>query len=456
MKLSLNIKTRLSLWYLLIIAAVLVFFSLFTYFLLSRSLYDIARAPSILTAFQPLAVSKGNTHTADSPDPVLLSSYLISPEWLEQLKQKSTSVISVYSSRGQITLDQKEFITGDMQGEQQVQLFLRSRPGDAASYEVLAIIQPVSEVNATLAAYQKVLYFVIPATAMFAACCGFLLIWRMLKPVKAIARTAHDIQEKDLSRRIEIKNNDELGQLAATLNQTFEHLEKAIQRERQFTSDASHELRTSLSIMQSEATLTLKKDRSNEEYRKPLAFISEEIAHMASVINKLLMLTRMDNGKEILNFAPVDLSLLLAGLAEDIEVLCEEKSLLFNTDLLPEIKINGDEVKLKELFLNLLDNAIKFTPPHGSIGLSLKKDREIAVIVIRDNGIGISEDHLPHIFERFYRIVKTPGLNNNGSGLGLAICKYIVELHKGHIEVKSQPGKGSSFTVRLPVVTQFH
>jgi heavy metal sensor kinase len=451
MKFSLSIKTRLTLWYLLVMAVVLTFFSLFTYLLLSRSLHDMALAASELTIIQPKNALAIPNQPDSSIQPYPISTYLISPEWLEQLKSTPSSTLSIHIPQGQLVIDQKDFIKPQMQGEQQVQLFLRSSTSAPGSYEILAITQPVSEIDETLDAFAGVLLYAIPITAVLAAGFGFLLVWRMLKPVNEITRTAQEIESRDLSRRIEVQNQDELGRLAITLNQTFERLEQAFQRERRFTSDASHELRTPLSIMQSEATLALKKERSNEEYRKALISISQEITHMSSIVNKLLFLSRIDSGKDKLNLESVNLSELLLDLALNVEALCEEKLLHFCSNLAGGVRVEGDKVKLRELFLNLLDNAIKFTPPGGSISLSLARNEGQAEVAVSDTGIGIGEEHLPQIFERFYRVDKTSTLENNGSGLGLAICKHIVELHKGQIQVKSEFKKGSTFTIKLPL-----
>jgi heavy metal sensor kinase len=449
MKFSLSIKSRLTLWYMLIIAVILIFFSLFTYYMLSRSLHEIAQSSSRLTIIQ------SSNSFADPGLPNLPlqppMTYTISPEWLYNLKSEPSSVLSLYTPQGQIQIDQKRYITEDMQGEQQVQLFLRPSPGAPASYEIVVVTQPISEVENTLTAFSRVLWFVIPITTLLAAGFGFLLIWRWLKPVNDIAKIARDIQKNDLSRRIAVRSNDELGRLATTLNQTFERLEQAFLRERQFTSDASHELRTPLSIMQSEATLTLKKNRSQEEYKEALILISQETTHMSSIINKLLYLSRIDGGKEKLDPVTVNLSELLVDLASNIEALCEEKTLIFDSQISGDIQVEGDKVKLRELFLNLMDNAIKFTPAGGKISLSLVKTEGQAAVSVSDTGIGISEEHLPRIFDRFYRVNKTSSAGDAGSGLGLAICKHIVALHKGQIEVKSIFGKGSTFQITLPL-----
>jgi signal transduction histidine kinase len=239
-----------------------------------------------------------------------------------------------------------------------------------------------------------------------------------------------------------VKTEDELGQLAATLNQTFERLQQAFQRERQFTADASHELRTPLAILQSETSLSLSKNRNPEEYRKSLELVSDEISRMTSMVNKLLVLARADNGAENLNLKAVSLNELLSDLASDMEALCEDKALHFELDLQDQLRVRGDEIKLRELFVNLLSNAIRYTPGGGRITVSLLRDSGNAKIAVADTGIGIPYEHLPHIFERFYRVNKSHSLEENGSGLGLAIAKHIAEQHGGIITVNSRARSG--------------
>jgi heavy metal sensor kinase len=275
----------------------------------------------------------------------------------------------------------------------------------------------------------------------------------MLEPVDTIAKTAREIAEKGRSNRIEVYNeNDELGRLAATLNWTFDKLQDALKRESQFTADASHELRTPLSIMRGETSLALSKERGPDEYRQSLEVIAAEIARMSATVNRLLTLTRADSGTEILNLHRIDLTGFLTELASDVEALAEEKSLNFKLNIIDKPVIEGDVVKLRELFLNLVDNAVRYTDVGGDITLSLSKENNMACVAVADTGAGIAPEHLPHIFERFYRANKTSTENSSGAGLGLAICKSIAELHGGRIEVESLVGKGSKFRVMLPVV----
>jgi signal transduction histidine kinase len=203
--------------------------------------------------------------------------------------------------------------------------------------------------------------------------------------------------------------------------------------------------------MQAEATLALSKERSPDDYRKSLETISQESDYMSSVIGKLLFLARSDAGKEQLTFEDVELKGLITGLASNIEALAQDKGIKFAVDAKEELTVSGDKVKLRQLFINILENAVRYTPADGHISVSLVKQESDAVISISDTGIGISPEHLPHIFERFYRVDKARARADGGVGLGLAIAKIIAESHKGNIEVESEVGKGTTFTISLPV-----
>ena len=227
-------------------------------------------------------------------------------------------------------------------------------------------------------------------------------------------------------------------------------LEEAFNRQRQFTADASHELRTPLAIMQAEATLALSKERTEADYRKSLEIISQESAYMSAVIGKLLFLARSDAGKEQLNFEDVELKELISQLSANIEALAADKGIKFSVDAPENLLVSGDKVKLRQLFINILENAVRYTQDGGSISVSMLKKDTDAVIKISDTGIGIPPEHLPHIFERFYRVDKARSRADGGVGLGLAIAKYIVDSHHGKIDVSSEVGKGTTFTITLP------
>jgi heavy metal sensor kinase len=318
---------------------------------------------------------------------------------------------------------------------------------------VLAIAHSTREIDRALAQLAHTLIIAVPLTLALAAGGGIFLARRALKPVDKIAQTAREIEESDLSRRIDVNTKDELGRLAATLNDMIGRLENAFRRQKQFTSDASHELRTPLAVIEAESTLALRKERPSSDYRQSLELISTEARHMSSLIDKLLTLARADAGKEQWSFTEINLGKLISNLSADVEVLFQEKGLSFQLEQIQDLVVKGDEDRLKELFMNLLDNAIRYTPAPGTVSISLQREGQMAVVSITDTGVGIPAEDVPFIFERFYRVDKSRSRDVGGTGLGLAICKHIAEAHRGKIKVESQVGVGSTFSVWLPLLS---
>ena len=458
MRHPLNIKSRLTLWYLLFLLIVLLFFCSISYLMLARNVYYINQSNFDTVTFNVKYAGPALNETSSSQTDISAQNYFpllafnLDKDQVRQIQSQTAAPMSVYQPPGVLTIDQKAFVTAEMEGDQGIWLYSRPARDQPGYYEILAVTQPKSGAVDLAADLKRVLFISVPLTLILAGVLGYLLVKRTLKPIAEITRTAQEIQSQDLSRRIEIKNDDELGKLAATLNRAFENLQKSLERQRQFTNDASHELQTPLAIVKGEATLALTRERSKEEYQKALESISQEISHIFSIVNKLLTLARADSGTEQVNPDKVNLKTFLEDIAADIQILAERKRLGFQVDLPENLIIQGDEVKLRELFLNLLDNAIKYTPSGGKISLSLVRKNDVAKIIVEDTGIGIPGEHLPHIFDRFYRVNRIHTNSDEGSGLGLAICQHIVELHGGKIVAESEVGKGSSFTVILPLV----
>lgn len=326
------------------------------------------------------------------------------------------------------------------------------RGSPAGSEAALLVARPTTDIETALELLLRILLIAIPLTLVISGGGGVFLARRALKPVANMTDTALEIEENDLSRRINITTKDELGRLGTTLNQMIERLEKAFGRQKQFTGDASHELRAPLAVIQAESTLALQKVRKAGEYRKCIETISEEADHMSGIINQLLVLARADAGKEHLRFENVELAGFVRETCSDMEILCQEKKLGLALGMVGKSIIKGDKKSLRRLITNLLSNAIRYTPPGGSITVSLRKKAGMAFLTVEDTGIGIPTNDLPFIFERFYRVDKARSRSEGGSGLGLAICKHIAEIHGGTIEVKSEAGKGSAFHVKLPPV----
>jgi len=317
--------------------------------------------------------------------------------------------------------------------------------------EMIIVTWSANDVEGILNTFRQVLIIIAPAALIVAGILGFFYVKRALRPVQAMTQTAREIEDKNLAKRLDISGKDELGQLASTLNRMLTRLEEAFKREKQFTADASHELRSPLGIIQGEATLALKKDRNPEEYRKSLEAIAKETENMSSILKKLLFLARNEDNKR-LDFEKVNLKKLLTELADPIELLCEDKSLNFQIDAKEDLIVKGDEVSLRELYINLLNNAIQYTPRGGTITVTLTHAGNNARVTVKDTGIGIPEEHIKHIFERFYRVDKSRSRSEGNIGLGLSICQRIVELHGGKMEVESKVGVGSTFTVLMPQV----
>lgn len=277
---------------------------------------------------------------------------------------------------------------------------------------------------------------------------GWLLVSRALAPVDRIARTARRISGSNLGERIDatcIKN--ELAGLASTLNESFDRLEDAVERQARFTADASHELRTPLAIVSSHLELAETEPHSEAELRERIAISREAARRMRSVVEGLLTLARADAGEATSMKAKIDLRALLDDVRASIAPLATARQIRVLHRFVPGI-VRGDPDRLREAFTNLYTNAVRHSPVGGEVHVALELDGGVVVMRVTDHGPGIPKEHLPHIFERFYRV--DPARSGEGSGLGLAITRWNVECDGGSIEVASPPGAGAEFIVRLP------
>ena len=315
----------------------------------------------------------------------------------------------------------------------------------------LVVARPTKGMDGALDLLLQILLTAIPLTIMISGAGGVFLARKAFNPVEQITKTAQKIGEQDLSQRIKVSSKDELGRLSTTLNQMIDRIERAFKRQKEFTGDASHELRAPLAVIRAEATLTLEKERDAEAYRRSLEVIAQESDRMSVVINQLLTLARADTGKEQLTFKRIDMAEFLGDVCDDITILCREKGLTLQPSSFDKVTVHGDKRSLRSLMVNLLGNAIRYTPIGGTISVGLRREGQLAVVNIRDTGIGIPPEDLPYIFKRFYRVDKARSRNVGGSGLGLSICKQIIDIHKGKIEVESSMKKGSTFYVKIPI-----
>jgi heavy metal sensor kinase len=288
-----------------------------------------------------------------------------------------------------------------------------------------------------------------------AALGGWWLAGRALAPVQAMTESANRIEAENLAERLPLPpRNDELGKLAYTFNQLLDRLQAAFQRERRFTADVSHDLRTPLALMKSSIGVALNRPRSSDELQGTLLEIEGQVDRLSGILDGALMLARAGSGQLDEHFKPLNLSELLIDLAEtSTPCVEEEQTPSVVCDITPDLWVNGDRDYLTRLFLNLLDNAVQYAPPGGTIRLTAAAQGRKIAAAIEDSGPGIAPEDLPHIFDRFYRADKArTGGDREHAGIGLSIAQEIARTHGGEITVESQPGQGSKFTVWLPKV----
>ncbi len=279
---------------------------------------------------------------------------------------------------------------------------------------------------------------------------GRWLVERALRPIDGISAAAAKISAGDLSQRINVAETEsELGRLAGVLNSTFARLETAFAQQQQFTADAAHELRTPVSVILTQTQTALTRERTAAEYRETIEACQRASQRMRRLMDSLLELARLDAGQESLKRVRFNFSKMIADAIESVRPLAEERGV----KILPELgslEITGDSERLAQVIANLLANAIQYNPSGGEVRLKLESPPGLAMLTVADTGPGISNQDLPHVFERFYRGDKSRTASNGNAGLGLAIAKAIVEAHGGTMEVASQTGTGTTFTVRLP------
>jgi heavy metal sensor kinase len=279
---------------------------------------------------------------------------------------------------------------------------------------------------------------------------GWWVATRAIRPIDEISATAVKIAGGDLSQRINASDTEsELGRLAGVLNSTFARLDAAFAHQVRFTSDASHELRTPVSVILSQTQTALSRERGAEEYRATLEACQRAAQRMRRLIESLLELARLDAGQEPMKHQPFDLSRVARDSVELVRPLAAERGMEIQCDL-PAVGCVGDPERVSQVVTNLISNAIHFNQEHGQVRVATRSENGTAFLTVADTGVGIPPEDLPHIFERFYRVDKSRSRIQGKTGLGLAICKAIVEAHSGTIEVTCKPGAGTTFEVRLP------
>lgn len=343
-------------------------------------------------------------------------------------------------------------------GGQEVQFYSRAVLLDGKVFAVVQVGQLLTTFHLLLHQLILILFIVGGLALLLCALSSYWLTGRAFAPVQRLIQTARHIKAGDLRQRVSIPPaRDEIRFLALTLNEMLDSLEQMVSRQRRFVADASHELRTPVAVIRNKTSIALLKRLTPIDYETILQEVTTETERLGHLLNDLLALSRGDEGQAKFEQEPVRLDLLARATADQARVLAEERQINLSIQADQPVTVIGDEARFIQIVLNLLDNALHYTQPGGSVQVQVEATRQqTAVLYVRDTGIGIASEHLPHIFERFYRAdpsrQQTSGSN---SGLGLAIVDWLVRVHRGTIAVESTPGVGSCFTLAFPLANDY-
>jgi heavy metal sensor kinase len=315
--------------------------------------------------------------------------------------------------------------------------------------EVGALLDPV---EAMLNRLFLQLALGLPLAVVIIAGGGWLLVRRALQPVEQITRAAELITQHNTSERMPVaRTGDELEKLSVSLNRMIARLDDAFQNSKRFVADASHELRTPLTILHGELEILAKDERLDAAGHDQVVSMLEEVGRLSKIVEQLFALSRLDAGESQAEWKRFDLAELARTTAEHMGLLAEDKHIVISCAADREVLIEGDRARLKQVVVNLLDNAVKYTPENGAIQLSVNAVDGHALLEVADNGIGIAPDALPHVFDRFYRVDQARSADAGSAGLGLSIVKSICTAHGAEVDVQSTVRKGSCFRVILPL-----
>lgn len=351
----------------------------------------------------------------------------------------------------QATREQRDLYTTVTSGEETLRVLTHLVHGmNGAPVGVVQCAYPLTEMDRALGSLDRTLFTTIPLALLIAGLGGAFLTDRALRPVRRITRTAEQIGAEDLSRRLPVGNDDEFAHLSCTFNAMLERLEGAFNRQRRFTSDASHELKSPLTVIKANTSLALKTPRTPEEYVRRLQAIDHAADNMRALVEDLLLLARADEGLLARNLERISLNSILQEVA-DSTYRPDTASMSL---VLPDhtVFLDGDRRELTRLFSNLISNAMRHTPATGHVAISAKDEGEVVSVFVKDTGEGIPAEHLPHLGERFYRVDASRARIHGGSGLGLAICRSIVEAHHGTLTFHSEVNLGTTVQVTLPTI----
>jgi heavy metal sensor kinase len=450
-----TLRTRLTLWYVFLLGIIILGFSIYLQFELQVNL-----AEQVDTGLE-VAASQLLVDVDDSVNPPTLRP--MSDTVVDRLIQ-SRFALRFINIEGDIVAEvgtfpplppelpnAPGFETFDLNG---TSWRIYSQPIEIDSRQTNTWLQMAQSLNSVYNARSSLFQLILiglPITLLVAAVVGHFMANRALRPMDTLTQTVQAINATDMTQRIPQHGPvDEISRLTETLNLMLDRLQLAFETERRFTADASHELRTPLTSIKGQIGVTLTRKRTPEDYEDTLLHIQNETDRLIRLVNDLLFLARLDATTMRWQPEQVNLSHLLEAVVDQMELMAEAKRITVRAEIPASIPIEGIPDHLIRLFLNLLDNAVKYTAEGGQVELLVQQTKTDVCITIRDTGRGIPADHLPQLFERFYRVERDRASNSGGSGLGLAIAYQISREHHGNIHIQSEVDQGTSVIVQLP------
>lgn len=455
-----TLRLRLTLWYVLILGLSLLIFSGYLYLQLEHSLLaqtDVELQLAYAQAVTDLEDENGNTPTTfpNTEDYQSTVRRLSEAGFAVRLITPKGKVLDGFGKYRElpIWIPTVPGYTTLTTGKTDWRLYSQKLKADnRLTVNWLQVGQSLSSVQKILASLHEQILLGLPLVMLLTGLGGLFLARRALRPIDRITQTAQAISANDLTRRISYQGSaDEVGRLAITFDRMLDRLQAAFNRERRFTADASHELRTPLTAIKGRINVTLSRARTALEYENTLRAIEQEVDRLIRLSTDLLFLARLEQGYLRFSRSALVVSDLLDTILEQAQHLAEMRHITLVGDIAPSLSICGDLDYLIRLFLNLLDNAIKYTPVGGEITVQAIAQGSEVRVAISDTGPGIPPEHLPHLFDRFYRVEADRSRSTGGAGLGLAIAWEIACAHGGTLSVQSQLGTGTTFTVRLPI-----
>jgi heavy metal sensor kinase len=454
----LSIRWRLTLWYGAVLAAVLALFGGSVYFMMRHVLLARTGTGMSMEATE-VAEEVGRARDQTTLGTWLERRFARHPGYDIQVGQPSGAPLfrservraeglpspAVLPQPGRTTFERFGGPSGHMR------LLSRVVPGPDGPL-VLQVAGPLAADDHELGELLAVMLLAGPLALASALGGGYLLARRALAPVEAMTTEADQITASRLDRRLLVANpDDELGRLGATLNGMISRLERSFEETRRFTADAAHELRTPLAVIRNLGEVALRSPREPEHYRRVLGDVLEEVERLTRLSEQLLFLAREDARQAPPSARTIDLGEVVREALGPMGAVAGAKGLSLAEDLDGPCPVCGDADQLRRLLFNLLDNAIKFTPPGGAVRVGLVRSGERIILEVADTGIGIAAEHAPHVFERFYRVDPARGQETEGSGLGLAICRSIAKAHGGRIDLAAAEGQGTRVRLTLPL-----